>query len=516
MRYCLVLCALLAATAARAADVFSFPLPPGPHPVGLQVTQQYDHSRVYKTHVSLTTGKPTSGERARPMQALVWYPAARSARPVTFRDYYATAATEADLTLDAAAVKGITDTQLAEETKDWPAGAQALARPMWATRDAPAKAGKFPVVIYAPSYSATAAENADLCEYLASHGYIVLSSASQGARQRAMTVDVEGVETQAADIAWLIAQAVRMPNADTGRLAAAGFSWGGLANVVAAAKDDRIKALVSLDGSVRYFPQMVDGGKNAIPYVTPARLAVPMLYVAQRPATIEELSRKENKPGYSLMNNMTYADMFVVTLHPMAHKDFSAHGLHLARDSEFGEYSRDEVTQAYGVMARYVRHFLDGYLKDDAAGRVFMANKPTANGVPRHMATLDARRGGGVAPTREAFAKQLATQGFDKAAAIYEEMQAQGAAFKLEPHDINGWGYELLRSSMLAESVAIFRFGTQVYPKDANLYDSLGEAQAKAGQRSEAIENYRRSLALNPKNTNAVERLQALGAPAAP
>ncbi|MUI11906.1 dienelactone hydrolase [Massilia dura] len=483
--------------------------------MGLQVKQQYDRSRVYRTRVSLVTGKPSSGERARPMQVLVWYPAARGGKPVTFRDYYVTAATEADLTLDAAAVRRKTDTRLAEQTQGWPVGAHALAAPMRAVRDAPAQAGKFPVVIYAPSFSATAAENADLCEYLASHGYIVLSSASQGARQRSMTADIEGVETQAADIAWLVSQAGTMPNADAGRLAVAGFSWGGLANVVAAAKDDRIKALVSLDGSVRYFPQLVDGGKAAIPYVTPARLAVPMLYVAQRPASIEELSRKEKSTDFSLLNRMTYGDMYVMTMHPMAHQNFAADGLHLARDAQFDEYSRDEVTQAYGWTARYVRQFLDAYLKDDAAARAFMASKPAANGVPKHMASLEARRGGGVPPTLENFVGQLAARGFDKAAAIHEEFKAQGAGFKLEPHDINGWGYELLRDGMTEESVAIFRFGTQLYPKDANLYDSLGEAQARAGQREAAIDNYRRSLALDPKNANAVERLKALGAPPA-
>lgn len=511
--FALILCA---APAAQAADTFAFPLKPGPHAVGLQVKQQYDRSRVYKTRVSLVTGKPAGGERARPMQVLAWYPAARGGKPVTFRDYYATGATEADFALDAATLRRKTDTRLAELTQATPSAAQVLAQPMRAVRDAPALAGKFPVVIYAPSFSATAAENADLCEYLASHGYIVLSSASQGARQRSMTADIEGVETQAADIAWLIGQAATFANADIGRLAVAGFSWGGLANVVAAATDDRIKALVSLDGSVRSFPQLVDGGKAAIPYVTPARLAVPMLFVGQRPRTVEELNRKQQSTDFSLLNRMTYADVYIVTMLPMVHQNFAADALHVARDAEFDEYSREEVTQAYGWTARYVREFLDGYLKDDAAARTFMANKPAANGVPKHMASLDLRRGSGVPPTLEHFAAQLAARGFDQAGAIHEELKAQGATFKLESHDLNSWGYELLRDGMLAESVAIFRFGTQLHPKDANLYDSLGEAQAKAGQREAAIDNYRRSLALDPKNANAVERLKALGAPAAP
>lgn len=513
----LIFAVLLSIGVEAHSGTFQFPLPPGPHAVGVHVKQQYDRSRVYKTRVSLVTGQPTSGERARPMQMLVWYPAtARAGKAMTFRDYYATAATEADFSLDGAAVAKTTDTRLAEETQGRADGREALARRMWAVRDVPAKVGKFPVVIYAPSYSAPAAENADLCEYLASHGYIVLASASQGARARPMTIDLEGLETQADDIGWLIARAAEMPSADMERLAVAGFSWGGLANVVAAARDDRIKALVSLDGSVRYFPQLVNGDTTAIPYVTPERLAIPMLNLARRPAPIEELNRKKNSTAFSLLNRMTYADMYVGTLNPMQHQDFSAQGLHLAPDSHFEEYSREEVTQAYGWMARYVLRFLDGYLKDDAAARAFLANKPVANGVPRHMLSLEARRGSGVAPTLQTLVSQLAARGFDQAATIHAELQEQGATYQLAPHDINSWGYALLRDGMTAQAVAIFRFGTVLHPKDANLYDSLAEALEKAGQRDDAIANYRRSLALDPKNTNAVKQLKVLEAPAAP
>ncbi|WP_449405768.1 hypothetical protein [Massilia phosphatilytica] len=74
-------------------------------------------------------------------------------------------------------------------------------------RDAPERPGKFPVVIYAPSHSAYAIENADLCEYLASHGYIVLATPSLGPRSHAMTADLEGAEAQADDIGFLVGYA---------------------------------------------------------------------------------------------------------------------------------------------------------------------------------------------------------------------------------------------------------------------------------------------------------------------
>jgi len=504
---------LCCAGAAHGADSFKLSLKPGTYAVGLHVDQQYDRSRVFKTQASLITGKPATGERARPMQVLSWYPAENGGKSMLFRDYLSFNASEADFAQSAEQVRQTTETFLSDaETGGFQGAAKTAAQPMWAVKDAAARKGKFPVVIYAPSFSAAASENADLCEYLASQGYIVLSSASKGSRSRAMTSDIDGVEAQAADIAYLVSYAAKLPQADLDKIAVAGFSWGGLANVVAAAKDDRIKALVSLDGSVRYFPQLVDGGKDAIRYVTPTQLAVPMLFVAARPASIESLSRRGKSTSYSLLNQMNYADRLLVTMHPMEHANFAADGLRFTPDSRFSEYSRAEVSTAYNWMAQYVRRFLDAYLKDDAEARSFLAKKPVDNGVPAHMVEIDMHRGSGTPLTRESFAKQLAARGFDKVGEVYADMKARGATFALDENDINAWGYELLRDGMVKESVAILEFGTQQHPADANLYDSLGEAQAGGGLREEAIRSYRRSLELNPKNDNAVARLKLLEA----
>lgn len=46
--------------------------------------------------------------------------------------------------------------------------------------------------------------------------------------------------------------------------------------------------------------------------------------------------------------------------------------------------------------------------------------------------------------------------------------------------------------------------------KSANGYDSLGEAYMKSGNNRLAIENYEKSVQLNPQNDNAVKILQEL------
>jgi len=513
MRRLLAFVLLNAAAVAYAGDTFVFSNEPGPYPVGMQVKAQYDYSRLYRPAFDLVTGQPETHERARPIQSITWYPAKSKGKPLTWRDYLATKPTEDAFWLQPAEVQRALDVNVAGNTAGMPAASvkQMLAQPMWASRDAQAAAGKFPVVIYAPSHSAAATENVDLCEYLASHGYIVLSSRSLGPHSKSMTTDLEGLEAQAGDIAFLIGQAHAMPQADLSRIAVVGFSWGGLGNVLAAAKDERIRALVSLDGSVRYWPQFVDGGKDAARYATPGRLAVPMLFVGQADDSLERIVKRNRKFDYSLLNEMTYADMTIVTMRPMRHGDFASDGLRFSNDDAFGEYSRDEVSLAHSWAMRYVGRFLDAYLKNDAKAIAFLDNKPAANKTPAHMLAVERRKGGGIPPTPEAFIRTLQTGGYEHAQSVYDRMRAASPAFSLEPGWLNMYGNELMKAGRAKEAVPILRLGTKLAPDWSWIADSLAEAYEAVGKRQLAIDEYRRALTIEPTLGHSIERLKALG-----
>jgi tetratricopeptide (TPR) repeat protein len=91
----------------------------------------------------------------------------------------------------------------------------------------------------------------------------------------------------------------------------------------------------------------------------------------------------------------------------------------------------------------------------------------------------------------------------------YDEMKANGGT-KVDEQTLNSLGYRLLYGGNEADGVEVFRRNVQEYPQSSNVYDSLGEAYAKVGQKDLAIQNYEKSLQLNPKNQNAVERLKKL------
>ena len=492
----------------QAASNFTFDVAPGPHSVGLRVVEQYDYTRSYLGKYDIVSGKPLAGESARPLQTVVWYPAQKSGKAVVYRDYFRLAASEERFDTSEAAIAANVDSRLNGAPVGAAKAREEMTRRMWALRDAKPAAGKFPVVIYAPSFGAQTFENADLCEYLASHGYIVIASPSMGAHGRVMTDDLEGIEAQAGDIAFLIGYAHTLPQADTGHIAVAGYSWGGISNVFVAARDNRVKALVNLDGSVRYWPERVAEAK----YVQPARITAPMLFLAARPRSLEDLAKRA-KPNASFLNELRYSDVYTVTLPAMEHFAFASEALRFVDDDTYNDYTPAEVSQSHGWMARYTLQFLDAYLKEQAGAKAFLAKPPRQNGVPDHLLTVSTHLAEGPPPTLEMLAHEAAGSGFADVQKVYEGMRKLDPKFDVSEYALNYWGYQLLRAGNQRGAIAVLALVTTLHPDSGNAHDSLAEAYEAAQDKPQAIQHYQRSLQLDPKNSNAVQHLKLLGAP---
>ena len=84
------------------------------------------------------------------------------------------------------------------------------------------------------------------------------------------------------------------------------------------------------------------------------------------------------------------------------------------------------------------------------------------------------------------------------------------AAYSISESEFNTLGYDFMGSNKLSEALTAFKINTQLFPKSGNAYDSYGEALAKAGQEKEAIQKYKKSLALDPSNENAKNVLKTL------
>jgi hypothetical protein len=489
----------------QTGPLFRFDEKTGPHAVGLKVVEQYDYSRTFR-HSTDEFGKPYQGERARPLQTLVWYPAGQnSAKPMTVGDYVNLWATETSFG----------HPKISARMKEWLAGmGPSLGMSQWAIRDAAPAPGRFPLVIYAPGASDTSWENIDLCEYLASHGYVVIASTDMGTTTRDMTIDLAGINTLATDISFLIGYAQSLPDTDMSAVAVVGDSWGGMANVFAAARDSRIDSLVALDGSLRYYPALVKQAGD----VHPEQLTLPLLYFAQGYFSLEDRERlpEIGRDGPDVLNAWTHGDLITARMLGLAHAEFSSTW---QRSETFwtdypwllpGDYVREHGIAGYVWMARYALQFLNAYLKHDESAVAFLKRSPAENGAPRHVMAVDFRPAKGIPASFDGFRSEIGRQGFDHAGEIYRAMQKDQIDFKLDEVALNYWANELIDDGHLPEALALLKLNAQIHPDSSAAHANLADAYLQSGQRELAADSYKTSLEKDTSNSPVKRKLGEL------
>jgi FKBP-type peptidyl-prolyl cis-trans isomerase len=107
--------------------------------------------------------------------------------------------------------------------------------------------------------------------------------------------------------------------------------------------------------------------------------------------------------------------------------------------------------------------------------------------------------------------KTIDERGIEAAVAEYRSQKARGFGdLYTSEADLNALGYRLLRRQRVPEAIEILKLNVEAYPNSANVYDSLAEAYSISGNTRQAIENYEKSLALDPANANAARMLKKL------
>ncbi len=100
-------------------------------------------------------------------------------------------------------------------------------------------------------------------------------------------------------------------------------------------------------------------------------------------------------------------------------------------------------------------------------------------------------------------------------AARFSTLKASGK-YEVDEMSINGLGYHYLQGKKIKEALAIFEINMNEFPSSFNVYDSYAEALMEDGQKELAIRHYKKSLELNPGNSNGVEMLAKMGVEYAP
>ena len=133
---------------------------------------------------------------------------------------------------------------------------------------------RFPLVVYA--HIAPSGNNI-MCEYLASHGFVVATIPWKGTFEYNLDVGLTGVETQIKDIEFAIGLLRKDPNVDGNKIATIGMSFGAISTLGLQSRNSDVDALISLDGGIgSAFGAAV---VQRTPYYSLSRISTPLLHL---------------------------------------------------------------------------------------------------------------------------------------------------------------------------------------------------------------------------------------------
>ncbi|MFK7775434.1 MAG: serine hydrolase [Saprospiraceae bacterium] len=100
--------------------------------------------------------------------------------------------------------------------------------------------------------------------------------------------------------------------------------------------------------------------------------------------------------------------------------------------------------------------------------------------------------------------------GIAKGILLYEKIKTSDD-YHLNEREMNESGYKLLQAGKAKAAAAVFKINVEAFPNSFNTYDSYGEALLELGNKAQAIENYKKSVKLNPDNEGGIKILNGLG-----
>lgn len=355
------------------SDFRFYDLPMGDLPVGFHSELHWDESRAF------------NGMDKRPVLIGLWYPAelTENSAQLHYIDYLL-----ADSQHDGTPVN---DTTMNWVRGGYIAGAETffsvaeadaknvMDLPVRAFNETRVMAGKHPLLLYAASFNAGIHENSAICEYLASHGYVVASIASVGSELPGMSADSAGIAAQLADFRFLHDEVIDRDYVDSDKLATSGFSWGGFPTTLLGI-EKQAKIMISMDGSQTYFPQAVAQFQDTYDHPTQGA------YV--------QLGQRMSPNAQFNQDTMVYhwigqkADAYLYRFKAMDHRDFGGAFQYLhavASDSAFraGQaqmhtevYSKDKKGEGYLKTAEMMLQALNTYLLGNSSDKADLDNQP--------------------------------------------------------------------------------------------------------------------------------------------
>ena len=388
-------------------------LTPGPHSVGYKTVFTYDLSRS-PLIVDRDNKEIVPMPRGRQMQFGVWYPARHDGRRSFLRYEHYVHLLAQELQFSPLSLREREENVQAFMKEPLSLGAaadklKALMRLKTAAiKDARPARGRFPLVIFA---HVAPALNSIMCEYLASHGFVVAAIPVKGSFEHALDVGLTGVETQIRDIEFVMGVLKKEPNVAGDKIAAIGMSFGAISVLGFATRNSEVDALVSLDGGIG--SPFGAGVVQRTPFYSLFRVAAPLLHLYG-----------PSIPGTDLtfINRLKYSRRYLLAFPALRHTDFVNYGmLEYFVPNIQGKPSGDTKT-GFEWVCRYTLRFLNAYLKVDRESRLLLDSLAKANSGREAILIADIKENVQPPPTVQQLRALIEEKGVGSVVALYKEL----------------------------------------------------------------------------------------------
>jgi pimeloyl-ACP methyl ester carboxylesterase len=506
-------------------------LAPGPYAVGFRSVWQLDYSRRYNTVFDDKTTY-ADGKAPRPILINLWYPAGNpdDLKPMPHRDYlaiqtedprlsrFASKLIEFERTTVCKELTGKAATELTDRRR------QLLDRfwdtPTASLRNAPPLDGKFPLVLYHSGFGSSFEDNAVLCEFLASHGYVVIGSAFPDAT--GWSLNVGGSPGSMRDMEFLIGHARRNSYVDWKHIGLVGHSGGAQYSLLFRSQDaSPIDAVVSLDTTQDYYSLSTSGWDYMTkPVLENAKnMDGPLLMAANAHAI------------FQFADALVHAERYYLTFRELDHNDFIDQGIQkrvLECEADPGKADLRaglETSRAgYEALCESILDFFDVYLKNPSIekkkslrekyGRNQLGGRaPHLDYMPPGVSEPEPYRDGSASPpTPRQFRPILKARGAEATIALLKQIHEKAPD---APVFLSAFGdalvEELLDQGQTQDAIAFYRLYSSYDKTFLGIFTRRGDRYLRFGAKEGARKYFQKALVVDPADAVAAERLKSLG-----
>lgn len=311
-------------------------------PVGFERIDEFDSSRMFN-------GKP------RHLQILTWYPAIEDTinSNTTLKFYTELTAGEINISDTSRRAKENAVNKYVNYYSDFGINnfkyKKELAGKTIARINSEPRNRKFPVIYFVQGRSGSPVENFAMYEFLASKGFVVVTIPAFGFNSRRMEFDSLDFQAQVLDQKFVFNFVNKyFDNVDKDKQAYMGFSYGSITSLFTAMSNPKVKAVVSLDGSIGYKDRK-SSIENFFMY-DPKKFTIPLLHL-----NTDKYNQRNN---LDLIDSLRSMNKYVVTFSNLTHIDFTSFGLLRAfsdiMKAKPGEEFRTEQLYLYDYIINFL------------------------------------------------------------------------------------------------------------------------------------------------------------------